>query len=103
MVGWRPDSGHARHLPALEGRHGAREGSGAGFTRQQANRLYGITFDFASDRIRDESKATLPQVVAALKAHADWTITVEGHTDNVGGDGTNSRSPSGARRRWRRG
>ena len=41
-------------------------------------RLYGITFDFASDRIRDESKATLPQVVAALKAHADWTITGRG-------------------------
>jgi outer membrane protein OmpA-like peptidoglycan-associated protein len=52
-------------------------------------RLYGITFDFASDRIRDESKTTLAQVVAALKANADWKITVEGHTDNVGGEAAN--------------
>src|SRR6185503_1457574 len=32
-------------------------------------RLYGITFGFASDHLRDESKATLDQVVASLKAH----------------------------------
>ena len=52
-------------------------------------RLYGITFDFASDHLRDESKATLDQVVASLKAHADWRITIEGHTDAVGADAAN--------------
>jgi outer membrane protein OmpA-like peptidoglycan-associated protein len=52
-------------------------------------RLYGITFDFGADHIRDESKATLDQVVAALRANADWRLTIEGHTDAVGGDQAN--------------
>ena len=52
-------------------------------------RLYGITFDFGSDRIRDDSKATLDQVTGALKTHADWRVTIEGHTDAVGSDAAN--------------
>jgi outer membrane protein OmpA-like peptidoglycan-associated protein len=44
-------------------------------------RLYGINFDSDSDVIRGESKPTLDQVVAMLKANADWKITIEGHTD----------------------
>jgi outer membrane protein OmpA-like peptidoglycan-associated protein len=52
-------------------------------------RLYGITFDFGSDHVRDESKATLDQVTASLKAHADWRVTIEGHTDAVGADAAN--------------
>lgn len=47
-------------------------------------RIYGINFDFNSDRIKDESKPTLDKVVAILRAKADWKITIEGHTDAVG-------------------
>ncbi len=46
-------------------------------------RLYGITFDSDSDRLRAEAKPTLDQVVAALKTNAAWKIKVEGHTDST--------------------
>lgn len=48
-------------------------------------RLDGINFDFNSDVIRPESKPLLDQVAAMLKEHGDWKVTLEGHTDNVGG------------------
>lgn len=48
-------------------------------------RLDGINFDFNSDTIRVESEPLLDQVAAMLKEHGDWTVTLEGHTDNVGG------------------
>lgn len=51
--------------------------------------LYGINFDFNSDRIRPESKAVLDQVLNLLKTNADLKLTIEGHTDNVGGDSFN--------------
>jgi len=36
--------------------------------------------------IRPESKNVLEQITALLKQNADWKMTVEGHTDNVGGE-----------------
>ena len=51
--------------------------------------IYGINFDFNSDKIKDESKPTLNKIVAVLKANSDWKMTVEGHTDNVGGESFN--------------
>ncbi|HXG82828.1 MAG TPA: OmpA family protein [Pyrinomonadaceae bacterium] len=48
--------------------------------------VYGINFDFNSDVIRPESKNVLEQITALLKENADWKMTVEGHTDNVGGE-----------------
>ncbi len=48
--------------------------------------VYGINFDFNSDKIKDESKTTLDQIVGILKENSDWKMTVEGHTDNVGGE-----------------
>jgi outer membrane protein OmpA-like peptidoglycan-associated protein len=47
-------------------------------------RIYGINFDTDSDVIRAESKPTLDRIAAVLKAHADWKLTVEGHTDSTG-------------------
>ena len=44
-------------------------------------RLYGINFDSDSDHLRDESKPTLDLVATVLKEHADWKLTIEGHTD----------------------
>ena len=44
----------------------------------------GIYFDTGSDRIRPESSGTLKQIANMLNEHADLTLTIEGHTDNVG-------------------
>ena len=51
--------------------------------------VYGIYFDFASDRLRPESEPVLREIAGALSRHPDWKLIVNGHTDNVGGDGAN--------------
>lgn len=51
--------------------------------------LYGISFDFGSDRIKEESDATLIEIAAALRGNPSWSLAVEGHTDNIGGDAYN--------------
>ena len=51
--------------------------------------IYGIYFDFASARIKPESKPTLDEIAGVMKAHPDWKLNVNGHTDNVGTDDTN--------------
>jgi len=51
--------------------------------------IYGIYFDFASAKIKPESKPTLDEIAAVMKAHPDWKLRVDGHTDNVGGDAFN--------------
>ena len=52
-------------------------------------KVYGIYFDFASAKIRPQSKPTLDEIAGVMKAHPDWVLRVEGHTDNVGGDAFN--------------
>jgi outer membrane protein OmpA-like peptidoglycan-associated protein len=49
--------------------------------------VYGIYFDFNSDRIRTESEPVLNEIGAIMKKHPDWTLRIAGHTDNVGGNG----------------
>ncbi len=44
----------------------------------------GIYFDTGSDRIRPESTPTLKEIGTMLQQHGDLTLTIEGHTDNVG-------------------
>ena len=51
--------------------------------------LYGIYFDFASDRIRDESNAVLEDIAKMLRQNPGWSLAIEGHTDNLGGDAYN--------------
>jgi outer membrane protein OmpA-like peptidoglycan-associated protein len=51
--------------------------------------IYGIYFDFASDRIKDESKPVLAEIAKVLQANPTWSLAVEGHTDNIGGDAYN--------------
>ena len=53
------------------------------------SRLYGVAFDFGAHQIRPDSRATLDQVAGVLKANGGWRITIEGHTDNVGGEQAN--------------
>ena len=49
----------------------------------------GIYFDIGSDRLRPESSPTLKEIGAMLAEHPDLTLTIEGHTDNVGAAAAN--------------
>lgn len=52
-------------------------------------RLYGILFDFNSVTLRPESRPVLDEVTALLTAEPSWVLTIEGHTDAIGGDDQN--------------
>jgi outer membrane protein OmpA-like peptidoglycan-associated protein len=47
--------------------------------------VYGIYFDFASAKLKPESTPVLDEIADALNANPSWNLTIEGHTDNVGG------------------
>jgi outer membrane protein OmpA-like peptidoglycan-associated protein len=51
--------------------------------------VYGIYFDFASDKIKPESDPVLREIADALNHNPAWKLRVEGHTDNIGGDDYN--------------
>lgn len=51
--------------------------------------IYGINFDTNSDVIKPESKSTLDQIAAVLTESKEWKMTVEGHTDSIGGEAFN--------------
>lgn len=53
--------------------------------------VYGIYFDFNSANIREESEPVLKEIADALNAHPDWKLSVNGHTDNVGGNAYNAK------------
>jgi len=48
------------------------------------NMLYQIRFAFDSDRIADDSKTGLNNIVVAMKANPNWLLSIEGHTDAYG-------------------
>ena len=50
---------------------------------------HGILFDVGSDQLRPESTPTLKQIGDMLTQHPALKLTIEGHTDNVGGDAAN--------------
>ena len=58
-------------------------------TKNRRVDVYGIYFDFNSDRIRKESAPILEEIGAMLSRNPDWTLSIAGHTDNVGGDAYN--------------
>ena len=43
-----------------------------------------IPFEFDSDELSGEAKASLQRVVVALKSNPDWRVALEGHTDALG-------------------
>jgi hypothetical protein len=51
--------------------------------------VYGIYFDFASDRLRAESEPVLREIADTLARHPDWTLRIDGHTDGIGGEKVN--------------
>jgi outer membrane protein OmpA-like peptidoglycan-associated protein len=50
---------------------------------------YGIYFDFNKDTLKPESEPVLKQIVQAMTDNPTWKLTVEGHTDNIGGGSYN--------------
>ena len=48
--------------------------------------LPGIYFLTDSAQLLPESQPAILRLAAALKAHPDWMVTIEGHTDNTGSD-----------------
>jgi outer membrane protein OmpA-like peptidoglycan-associated protein len=52
--------------------------------------VYGIYFDFNSDRIRVESEPVLTEIGDVMNRHRDWRLSIQGHTDNIGGDGASN-------------
>lgn len=51
--------------------------------------IYGIYFDFASDRIKEESEPVLAEIAQVLAQNPTWNLSVEGHTDNIASDAYN--------------
>jgi len=58
-------------------------------TEQKRAVTYGIYFDFNKATIKPESETVLKQIVQAMADNPSWKLTVEGHTDNIGGDSYN--------------
>jgi len=51
--------------------------------------IYGIYFDFNSATIKPQSATVLSTIADVMKKNPDWALTVEGHTDNIGGNAAN--------------
>jgi outer membrane protein OmpA-like peptidoglycan-associated protein len=51
--------------------------------------IHSIYFSFNSDQIRPQSEPTLKEIADVLQRHADWKISIEGHTDAIGSDENN--------------
>lgn len=51
--------------------------------------VYGILFETASADLNPASRPTLQQIGAVMQRHADWKLTIEGHTDSIGGAASN--------------
>lgn len=47
--------------------------------------VYGIYFDVNSERLRTESAPILQEIAGALRRNPQWQLTIDGHTDSVGG------------------
>lgn len=51
--------------------------------------VYDVYFSFNSDTIRQESEPVLQEIAGILQRHPDWTLRLNGHTDNVASDAYN--------------
>lgn len=57
-------------------------GVGVALDACEAAVVYGVNFDVDSDVLREDSGPALEQILAALEARPELTVTVEGHTDS---------------------
>ena len=53
--------------------------------------LPGIFFAFGTADLDQESDRTLSATSQVLTKHADWAVSIEGHTDNIGSDAANQK------------
>ncbi len=53
--------------------------------RECRARVDGIYFESNSAQLNAASKATLETIARTLRHHPEWTVTIEGHTDSIGG------------------
>jgi outer membrane protein OmpA-like peptidoglycan-associated protein len=87
-----PPQGAGRDVPAAPGGT-APAGIAGALERALVERgraeIYSIHFSFNSDRIREESEPTLKEIAGLLARHPEWKLSIEGHTDGIGGDGAN--------------
>lgn len=51
--------------------------------------VYGIYFDFDKATIRPESERAIADIAGVLQENPGWKLRIEGHTDNIGGEGYN--------------
>jgi len=51
--------------------------------------VYGIYFDFSKATIRPESEPVLKEIAEVMTKNRAWKLSVEGHTDNIGGAASN--------------
>lgn len=61
----------------------------ASLTQERRAVIYGIYFDFNSATIKPKSDAVLHTIVEVMNKNPGWSLNVEGHTDNIGGDASN--------------
>jgi outer membrane protein OmpA-like peptidoglycan-associated protein len=52
-------------------------------------KVYDLYFDFRSHQLRPESDKVLKEIAQVMRDHPDWKLSVEGNTDNIGGDAYN--------------
>ncbi len=48
--------------------------------------VFGIYFDFGNATMKPESEPVIREIAALLAKNAGWKLSIEGHTDNIGGD-----------------
>lgn len=58
-------------------------------TRNCRVEIPGVYFAFATADLDAMSDRALAAVAQTLRAHPDWTVSIEGHTDNIGSDASN--------------
>ena len=68
---------------------GTGNGAGAGMARDLAANcrvpVPGVYFEFASDQLNPASAPWIREVADLLRRHPEWPVTIEGHTDSIGG------------------
>lgn len=83
------DLGECSAIPNFKGGDSAKSEIAKDLEKDGRAIIYGINFDFNSDKLRAESKIVLDKIAALLKEKSDWKMLIEGHTDNIGGDAFN--------------
>jgi outer membrane protein OmpA-like peptidoglycan-associated protein len=85
-----PGEGQAPAVPGGDGAGLAGSTSGAALEKALAETgradIYSLYFSFNSDAIREESEPILAEIAGVLARNPEWTLAINGHTDDVGGD-----------------